>query len=49
MNGAGTHLFEIQLSDAGEPGRSDTYGIRIPDQLYDSGVQFLDGGNIQIT
>jgi hypothetical protein len=48
VNGAGTHEYEIDLKDAGEPGTSDTYRIFIPDIAYDSGTQTLEGGNIQI-
>jgi hypothetical protein len=49
IDGDGVHAFVIEMTDAGEPGRGDTYGIRIPDTFYDSGVQSLEGGNIQIS
>jgi hypothetical protein len=45
---SGSHEYEIDLKDAGEPGTSDTYRILIPDTGYDSGTQTLEGGNIQI-
>ena len=48
VNGSGSHEYEIDLKDAGEPGSNDTYGILIPDAAYDSGQQMLGGGNIQI-
>jgi hypothetical protein len=47
-DGTGSHEFEIELKDAGEPGTSDTYRIRIPDIAYDSGTHTLEGGNIEI-
>jgi hypothetical protein len=49
VNGSGTHIFEIQVHDGGEPSTSDTYGIRVPDIGYNSGVHALEGGNIQIS
>ena len=48
VNGSGSHEYEIDLKDAGEPGTSDTYRIQIPDSGYDSGTHKLEGGNIQI-
>jgi hypothetical protein len=48
VNGSGSHEFEIDVTDEGEPGTSDTYGIRFPDVGYDSGTQTLQGGSIQI-
>jgi hypothetical protein len=48
VNGSGSHEYEIDLKDAGEPGTADTYRILIPDIPYDSGTQTLQGGNIQI-
>jgi hypothetical protein len=48
VNGSGSHEYEIDLKDAGEPGTSDTYRIRIPDIGYDSGTHTLQSGNIQI-
>jgi hypothetical protein len=47
VDGTGAFEYEIDVSDAGEPGRGDTYRIRIPG-LYDSGQHSLLGGNIQI-
>jgi hypothetical protein len=48
IDGAGAYEYRIALTDAGEPGRSDSYGISIPGIGYDSGNQLLKGGNIQI-
>jgi hypothetical protein len=49
VNGDGlAHQYEIDVSDAGQPGTNDTYRIRIPDIGYDSGQQHLQGGNITI-
>jgi hypothetical protein len=48
IDGAGSFLFRIDVADNGEPGRNDTYRIRLSNG-YDSGVQTLaKGGNIQI-
>jgi hypothetical protein len=48
VDGAGSFLFRIDVADNGEPGRNDTYRIRMSNG-YDSGVQTLEkGGNIQI-
>jgi hypothetical protein len=48
VNGGGSFDFRIDVADNGEPGRSDTYRIRLSNG-YDSGVQTLaKGGNIQI-
>jgi hypothetical protein len=48
VNGGGTFNFRIDVADNGEPGRSDTYRIRLSNG-YDSGVQTLSaGGNVQI-
>jgi hypothetical protein len=47
VNG-GTFDFRIDVADNGEPGRADTYRIRLSNG-YDSGVQTLStGGNVQI-
>ena len=48
VNGSGSYEYEIDVTDGGEPGTNDTYGIRIPGVAYDSGEQNLGGGNIQI-
>ena len=48
VDGLGVHEFEIEVTDLGEPGTSDTYRIRIPDIGYDSGTHMLEGGNVQI-
>ena len=47
IDGAGSVDFRIDVTDAGEPGRSDTYRIQLSNG-YDSGTQTLAGGNIQI-
>jgi hypothetical protein len=48
VNGAGSFDFRIDVADNGEPGRNDTYRIRLSNG-YDSGVQTLAaGGNVQI-
>jgi hypothetical protein len=47
INGGGTFDFRIDLKDLGEPGDADTYRIRLSNG-YDSGVQVLEGGNVQI-
>jgi beta-propeller repeat-containing protein len=47
VNGGGSFNFRIDVRDLGEPGRSDTYRIRLSNG-YDSGQQTLKGGNIQI-
>jgi len=47
IDGAGTFVFRIDLSDQGEPGTNDSYGIILSDG-YASGQQQLEGGNVQI-
>jgi hypothetical protein len=48
IDGTGTHQFQIDLEDLGEPGKgADTYRIQL-DTGYDSGVQTLQGGTVQI-
>jgi hypothetical protein len=47
VNGSGSYNFRIDLQDLGEPGTSDTYRIRLSNG-YDSGVQTLNRGNVQI-
>jgi hypothetical protein len=48
VDGSGSHTFQIELHDGGEPGTEDTYRIRV-DTGYDSGTHTLEGGNIQIS
>jgi len=48
VNGAGSFQYRITLTDNGEPGTSDKYGIIIPGVGYASGDQTLQGGNVQI-
>ena len=47
IDGAGSVDYRIDVTDLGEPGSSDTYQIRLSDG-YDSGLQTLAGGNVQI-
>ena len=47
IDGTGSVDFRIDVTDLGEPGSSDTYEIRLSNG-YDSGLQTLVGGNIQI-
>jgi hypothetical protein len=48
IGGGGSFDFRIDVADNGEPGRSDTYRMRLSNG-YDSGVQTLEkGGNVQI-
>ena len=48
MNGSGDHPFKIDVTDAGEPGTNDMYGLTFFDTPYTSGLHLLMGGNIQI-
>jgi hypothetical protein len=48
VNGAGSFEYRISLTDNGEPGTTDKYGIIIPGVGYASGDQTLKGGNVQI-
>jgi hypothetical protein len=47
VEGVGPVDYRIDVTDNGEPGSSDTYEIRLSDG-YDSGLQTLVGGNVQI-
>jgi Bacterial Ig-like domain (group 1) len=47
IDGVGSVDFRIDVTDQGEPGTSDTYEIRVSNG-YDSGLQTLSGGNVQI-
>jgi hypothetical protein len=48
IDGSGTHKFGIDVEDLGGPrAGTDTYRIRL-DTGYDSGVQTLQAGNLQI-
>ena len=47
VDGAGSVDYRIDVTDLGEPGSSDTYRIQLSDG-YDSGLQTLAGGNVQI-
>ena len=48
VDGAGSFEYEIDLQDNGEPGINDMYRILIPGIAYESGLQRLQGGNVQI-
>jgi len=48
VDGSGSHEYEIDLEDHGEPGVSDKYRISVPEVGYESGPQTLQGGNVQI-
>lgn len=49
VDGTGSYQYEIRLTDGGEPGTDDTYGITIATlPAYLSGERTLDGGNVQI-
>lgn len=48
VDGAGSYEYQIDLHDNGEPGTSDKYRIFIPAVAYESGLQTLRGGNVQI-
>jgi hypothetical protein len=47
IDGAGSFNFRIRVTDNGEPGTSDIYGIIISNG-YVSGDKTLEGGNVQI-
>jgi hypothetical protein len=47
IDGAGDFVFRIDVSDLGEPGRNDSYGITLSDG-YASGQHRLQGGDVQI-
>jgi Beta-propeller repeat len=48
IDGSGTHAFQIEVQDLGEPGTGiDTYRI-VLDTGYDSGVHALEAGNVRI-
>jgi CSLREA domain-containing protein len=47
IDGSGEFIFRIDVTDQGEPGSNDTYGIMLSDG-YASGQHQLRGGNVQI-
>ena len=47
IDGAGSFVYRIDVQDLGEPGSTDTYRLRLSTG-YDSGVQVIVGGNVQI-
>jgi hypothetical protein len=48
VDGTDSYEYQIKLTDEGEPGTDDMYGILIPGVGYASGDQPLEGGNVQI-
>lgn len=46
VDGAGSHVFRLDLVDNGEPGTADTFRLRVDDG-YDTGLQTLLNGNLQ--
>ena len=48
VDGSGSYEYQIDLQDNGEPGTDDKYRIFIPGVAYESGLQTLRGGNVQI-
>jgi hypothetical protein len=47
IDGSGEFVFRIDVTDQGEPGTNDSYGIILSDG-YASGQQQLQGGNVKI-
>ncbi len=47
VNGEGGFAYTVTVVDNGEPGRMDTFGIKIPGKNYVASAK-LGGGNIQI-
>jgi len=47
IDGSGTWIFRIDVTDMGEPSTNDAYGIMLSNG-YDSGMKPLQGGNIDI-
>jgi hypothetical protein len=48
VNGDGEHPYQIDVSDQGQGGSSDTYRMQVFDIAYDSGEHTLGGGNVTI-
>jgi hypothetical protein len=49
IDGFGTFAYKIDVTDQGEPGTGSTDTHRILLSIgYDSGIQTLEGGNVQI-
>ena len=46
VDGAGSHVFRLDLVDNGEPGTADTFRLRMDDG-YDTGLQTILNGNLQ--
>ncbi len=46
INGQGGFTYQVDVSDNGEPGRNDTFALRLSNGYSASG--FLQGGNIQL-
>ena len=47
IDGSTQVSYRIDVTDNGEPGKNDTYRIRLSNG-YDSGEQRLEGGNVQV-
>jgi hypothetical protein len=47
IDGKGSFEYQIDVTDLGEPGSSDTFRLQLSNG-YDSGVQTLNGGNVQV-
>jgi hypothetical protein len=47
IDGSGSFFYRIRVTDNGEPGTSDIYGILLSNGYF-SGDQTLEGGNVQI-
>ena len=47
VDGVGLVGLQINVTDLGQPGRSDTYQLLLSTG-YDTGVQLLRGGNVRV-
>ncbi len=47
INGQGGFNYSVDVADNGEPGRNDTFALKLSNG-YDTSTQWLDGGNIQL-
>lgn len=46
VNGGGSFVFRLDVKDNGEPGKNDTFRLRMSDG-YDTGLKTLKSGNLQ--
>lgn len=46
INGQGGYTYTVEVDDAGEPGRGDTFDLQLSNDYHSGGN--LDGGNIQL-